>query len=197
MKKLIIFFNGWGVSKEKFSHLDKKDFEVKIIDLNETLNLRELENFDEINLISWSLGVYNSSKQLANFKNIKKAIAINGTCDPISKEFGIHPAIFRKMTKFLNKKSYINFIKNCDLEITEDDLTKEEVLQKKEILSNFQLDYKAIPSIFDYAIISSEDKIFPANSTGKYFSNCKTKLFTEEHFLFNRWNSWGEILDEF
>ncbi|MEI6856103.1 pimeloyl-ACP methyl esterase BioG family protein [Psychrilyobacter sp.] len=196
--RLILFFNGWGVPKEIFKFLARDDFEIKIIDLEEKVDLEELKKYEEINVIAWSFGVYNASKQLENQKNItlNKVVAINGSTKAIHKRYGISPMIFDRTLKNLNTNTYLEFMKNTGLDILK--VKDEEVIKNyRNILTEFGKNYKEIPSLFKYSLISTKDRIFPSRSLMNYYKDTEYKLIEEEHYPFDRWNSWGEILDEF
>jgi len=196
--KLILFFNGWGVPKEIFKFLDCDDFEIKIIDLEEKIDLEDLKKYDKINVIAWSFGVYNASKQLENLKDISlnKVIAINGSTEAIHKRYGISPIIFNRTLENLDINTYLKFMKNTGLDTLE--VKDKEVIKKyRDILARFGENYQEIPSIFKYSLISTKDRIFSSRSLINYYKKTEYKLIEEEHYPFNRWNSWGEILDEF
>lgn len=196
--KLILFFNGWGVPKEIFKFLAWDDFEVRIIDLEEEVDLQILEKYEEIDVIAWSFGVYNASKQLGGLKNISlnKVVAINGSTKAIHRRYGISPMIFDRTLKNLDIDRYLEFMKNTGLDIL--DVKDEEIIEKyRKILAEFGENYQEIPSIFEYSLISTKDRIFPSRSLMNYYKETEYKLIEEEHYPFDRWNSWGEILDEF
>lgn len=196
--KLILFFNGWGVPKEIFKFLAWDDFEVRIIDLEEEVDFQTLEKYKEIDVIAWSFGVYNASKQLGDLKNISlnKVVAINGSTKAIHRRYGISPIIFERTLKNLDTGTYLEFMKNTGLDILK--VKDEEVVKKyRKILAEFGENYQEIPSIFKYSLISTKDRIFPSRSLMNYYKETEYKLIEEEHYPFDRWNSWGEILDEF
>ncbi|HAS79574.1 MAG TPA: hypothetical protein DCR90_01540 [Fusobacteriaceae bacterium] len=197
--KLILFFNGWGVPRETFNFLKKDDFEIKIIDLEEEIDLEYLKRYREIDVIAWSFGVYNASKQLQDIdiNSLNKIIAINGSTDAINKKFGISPMIFQRTLKNLDIDTYLEFMKNTGLNILEIKDQKN-IDQYRDILDKFGKDYKHIPSIFNYSLISTKDRIFPSRSLINYYKDkTRYKLIEEKHYPFDRWNSWGEILNEF
>jgi len=196
--KLILFFNGWGVPKETFNFLIRDNFEMKIIDLKEQIDLEKLKKYEEINVIAWSFGVYNASKQLESLdkKFLNKVIAINGSTEAIHKRYGISPMIFDQTLKNLNINTYLEFMKNTGLNILETKDIKD-IKQYKDILVEFKKNYRKIPSIFNYSLISTKDRIFSSRSLINYYKDTRYKLIEEKHYPFDRWNSWGEILNEF
>ena len=196
--KLILFFNGWGVPREIFKFLDCDDFEVKIIDLEEKINLKDLEKYEEIDVIAWSFGIYNASKQLGNLKKtpLNKVISINGSTRAIHRRYGISPLIFNRTLENLDVNTYLEFMKNAGLGILE--IKNNETLKRyRDILAEFGENYREIPSVFKYSLISTKDRIFTSRSLMNYYKDTEYKLIEEEHYPFDRWNSWGEILDEF
>jgi len=196
--KLILFFNGWGVPRETFKFLTWDDFEVKIIDLEEKIDFEDLKKYNEINVIAWSFGVYNASKQLGNLKDISlnKVIAINGSTKAIHRRYGISPTIFNRTLEKLDVNTYLEFMKNTGLDTLE--VKDQEIIKKyRDILAEFGENYQEISSIFKYSLISTKDRIFPSRSLINYYKGTEYKLIDEEHYPFDRWNRWGEILDEF
>ena len=77
-KKLIIFFNGWGMNETPVSHLNYDDFDVLMIsdyrDLNFDFNQFDFSVYDEKYLICWSMGVYAASLFKQNFVDFNKKI---------------------------------------------------------------------------------------------------------------------------
>lgn len=196
--KLILFFNGWGVPRGIFKFLTWGDFEVKIVDLEEKVDLEQLKKYDEINVIAWSFGVYNASKQLGDLKDISlnKVVAINGSTKAIHRRYGISPMIFNLTLENLDVNTYLEFMKNTGLDTLE--IKDQEIIKKyKDILAKFGKNYQEIPSIFEYSLISTKDRIFSSRSLMNYYKGTEYKLIDEEHYPFDRWNSWGEILNEF
>ena len=104
--------------------------------------------------------------------------------------------IFDRTLKSLDRDVYLEFMKNTGLDILE--VKDEKLIEKyRDILEKFGKNYLEIPSIYQYSLISSKDRIFPCRSLVNYYKNTKYKLIESEHYPFDRWNSWGEILNEF
>ncbi len=199
--ELILFFNGWGVPKEFFTHLNEKDssYKIKFVELEEDINLLNLEKYSEINIIAWSFGVYNASNKCfplikSNKLNIKKIIAINGSTKAINKNFGIPPKIFNATLNNINKDTYFKFLENIGLS---GENTK--YLEKYKVnLKLFGDNYNdSIPSIFNHAIISTKDRIFPKRALLEHYKDNNHKVIHYDHFPFYRWNNWKEVLNEF
>ena len=83
-KKLIVFFNGWGMDEKVVSHLSFNDFDVLMF-YNYTDTDKsdfDFSNYEYKILLAWSMGVYVSNIYYETFKGFDKYIAINGTQYP-------------------------------------------------------------------------------------------------------------------
>jgi pimeloyl-[acyl-carrier protein] methyl ester esterase len=116
-KKLILFFNGWGMDANPFKNFISDEYDVLIfydytnffVDKN-TIN--EVNRYDEIIIISWSIGVYAGCEAVKYFKKPSLAIAINGTLTPVDDLYGIPAKIFNFTLKTLSEKTITAFYKN-------------------------------------------------------------------------------------
>ena len=95
--ELELFFNGWSMD-ERVAHAlagthdllavwDYASFDIDLMPL--------LAGYREIRLTAWSLGVWSAAKYFENRKvAFSDAVAVNGTLQPVSAEYGIAPDIF-------------------------------------------------------------------------------------------------------
>lgn len=165
------------------------------------------------------LGHFHPYRELKLWAKIKRAIAINGTLIPISGTWGITPHSFKKtlealpdnqvMEKFIHrmcqgKKEY-EFFKAHAPERNAAEAEKElATIEKNLFLSN--------SLTWDTAIISQEDNIFRTDRQKRFWDNysrisdgyipgtrrkfhLKTVEIPGGHYIFNRFNSWEEILN--
>lgn len=194
-KKLIIFFNGWGMDDNIVAHLDYEKFDVLMFyDYNtletdfdfETLNL-----YTEKNLIAWSMGVMVGSKGKWNSICFTQTVAINGTLKPIDEKFGIHPKIFDLTIKGFNEKGRARFIDSMLDEkqkiVCERDI--ENQLSELIALKNYNSDES-----FKYnkVLISNNDKIIPTKSQVAFWE-IQPNL-NGGHCPFFQFKKWSEIL---
>ena len=194
-KKLIIFFNGWGMDDNIVAHLDYEKFDVLMFyDYNtletdfdfETLNL-----YTEKNLIAWSMGVMGGSKGKWNSICFTQTVAINGTLKPIDEKFGIHPKIFDLTIKGFNEKGRDRFIDSMLDEkqkiVCERDI--ENQLSELIALKNYNSDES-----FKYnkVLISNNDKIIPTKSQVAFWE-IQPNL-NGGHCPFFQFKKWSEIL---
>lgn len=211
--KLILFFNGWSLDENCIKHLDSDCYDVLMfydyttLDIEEN-TLNEIKTYKQINIISFSMGVWALAGVIDNFSNIKKTIAINGTLLPVDDEFGIPVKIFNLTLTNLSDITYPKFFKNmfADFKMAQHELhkmprrsveeQKEELLAIKEFSQKHNFQHQI--NRFDKVIISNNDKIIPAKNQINFW-NRKTDLkvirIDNSHCIFNSFSKWDEILD--
>ena len=115
-KKIILFFNGWGMDEDVVKHLDVEDYDVLMFydynNLDTDFDFELLDIYEEKNLIAWSMGVMVGSMSKLDSNCFSQTVAINGTLRPIDEEFGIHPKIYDLTIKGFNEKGRDRFIKS-------------------------------------------------------------------------------------
>ena len=80
-EKLILFFTGWGMDENSVK-LEKNNYDLITLFDYKNINtdfLEKVENYKEIYVIAWSMGVIFDIYFINKIKNIKKSMAINGT----------------------------------------------------------------------------------------------------------------------
>lgn len=200
-KKLIVFFNGWGMNETPVQDLLCENFDILILsdyrDFNFDFSQFDFSLYNEKYLISWSMGVYVSNLFKKEFENFDKKIAINGTSKMIDNNFGIPEKIYKITIKLFNESSCEKFIKNMfkDEKINPQ-ITIAKPLEelKKELISIQKLEIKEELN-FDLAIISSDDKIVPIKNQTNFWENkALIKQINCAHYPFDNFKSWSEIL---
>lgn len=94
---LELFFNGWSMddcvahalagADDLLAVWDYTSFDLDLLPL--------LAGYREIRLTAWSLGVWSAAKYFENKEvAFADAVAVNGTLQPVSAEYGIAPDIF-------------------------------------------------------------------------------------------------------
>ena len=196
-KKLIIFFNGWGMDENIVSHLGCDDFDVLMFfdynTLNSDFDFEKLETYQEKHLLAWSMGVMIGSIFVDKIGTINNSIAINGSLKPIDEDFGIHPKIYDLTIKGFNEKGREKFIKSMfskDSDFTCESSRKiseqhSELIALKEYKSNENFKYNKV-------LISDEDKIIPTKSQVKFW-NIEPN-FESGHCPFLQFSKWSELL---
>lgn len=185
-KKLILFFTGWGMDERPFLNMAEEEYDIAIISNYSSLSLpcptlqQFAEQYDEINIVAWSMGVWAACKTFALTVNLKSrlnhSIAINGTPLPISDEYGIPEAIFngtistlpQSIEKFnlrmCGSKTVYNLFKAVEPNRNADD-KKEELIAIKESF------VQCPPLEWTKAIISKNDRIFPLENQLRYWGS--------------------------
>lgn len=200
-KKIIIFFNGWGMNETPVKHLKASDSDVLMLfdyrDFNFNLSQFDLSKYEKKYLICWSMGVYASCLFYDFLNDFDKKIAINGTTKIIHNDYGIPEKIYKVTVKFLNEDSCDKFIKNMfdngklNPNIT---ITKTLPELKEELISiqNIKLDKELN---FDKAFVSLNDKIVPAKNQINFWNN-KTKIeeISATHCPFEEFEQWADLL---
>lgn len=190
---LIVFFNGWGMDEGIIKHLVLKEQDLLMFydynNLNLKLNLSELNKYNKIHLIAWSMGV-----MIATLFDIKydTKTAINGTLKPIDNDYGIPERIYNLTAKNFSPKGRDVFIRNMfngeNIHITnqrEFSNQKSELESLMQYKSNFDFKY-------DKILISDNDKIIPTKNQTKFWGTSAN--LKGGHAPFILFNNWSELL---
>jgi biotin synthesis protein BioG len=210
-EKCILFFNGWSCDETPFSQLLSEEYDVLMCyDYRDILQSKEIkrlfENYEEIYLLAWSLGVYVANLLMKDRKNLfADAIAINGTVHPIDNLKGIPPAVFQGTISGLNEKNlekfwmrmcggksaYQHFHANLPKRDLDDQL--KELLELQSIIQNHFTDW----SIYNKALIGNKDFIFSADNQRNAWSKDTVSIERDyPHYCFDNWNTWDEIIED-
>ena len=190
-KKLIVFFNGWGMDENVVKHLKPEDYDVIMFyDYNNLdMDLSLLEEYEQKHLVSWSMGVMTAT--LFNIK-YNTSTAINGTLKPIDDKFGIPVKIYDLTLNNFNQNSSQKFIQNMfEKGESVPPIEREFENIKKELaaLKNYKAD-----SNFKYTkiLLSNKDRIIPSKNQSAFW---KLAPNTEgEHCPFYKFEYWSELL---
>lgn len=212
-KKLIIFFNGWSLDENIVNHLTSLEYDVVMfydysnLDVDKKF-LKELNNYAEINVIAWSFGVWACSIVINMFSGSKNVIAINGTLIPIDNIFGIPERMFNLTLSNFSEKTYPKFFQNMFAE--EVDLNKlpqrSIESQRQELIQIQKLSYEKIFTqnigSFTKIFIGTNDKIISAKNQLNFWGlnegvNEGLEIIKKEseHYIFNLFKTWDEILN--
>ena len=194
-KKLIIFFNGWGMDEKIVSHLECEDYDVVVLydynDLELDIQSLNLSQYTEKHIIAWSMGVMVAT--LFNFGEIKTSTAICGTPFAINNEYGIPERIYNLTIKGFSETSSKKFMERMFIEkpsiVTFSDRTFDSKLSELKKM----LEYKPNTEFnFTKAIVGSDDKIIPTKNQLNYWDNPIT--INSGHCPFMLYKKWTELL---
>ncbi len=100
--EVVLFFNGWGMDDRIASFLYDQcadDFPADLLACSDYRTLQPevdfaalSERYGRITVVAWSFGVW--AAQHAGLERVHRAIAVNGTRNPVSVSEGIPPDIF-------------------------------------------------------------------------------------------------------
>ena len=115
--RLLLFFAGWGADETPFKAYRPAGSDLMICYDYRTLDFDQsgLNEYQEINVIGWSMGVWVASQVLPHLAlPIASSTAINGTPYPIDEYRGIPPAIFRGTLDGLTGTSLHKFLRRME-----------------------------------------------------------------------------------
>ena len=201
---LLLFFNGWGMDEKPFRHLavdDDLDI-LMVYDYTTLEDIKEIDDYKTVHLAAWSLGVFAAAKVFAG-KKLASAVAINGTLKPIDEGEGIAPAIFQGTIDSWSEAARIKFNRrmcgvqhgkhfNANAPGRSIENQKAELIALRELITN-----SPVPeNIFQQAIISAKDKIFPLHAQEVHWQSARIpiKIFDEPHYFFPELKSWKNVL---
>ena len=190
-KKLIIFFNVWGMDECVVEHLEPGDYDVIMLyDYNSLeFDFSFVQKYSEKYLIAWSMGVMCAS----NFDiEYNSSTAINGTLKPIDNSFGIPERIYDLTLNNLSPASSKKFIRNMFKEAVEfPKINREFDNIKKELealrMYNANLNFK-----YNRVIISNEDKIIPTKNQLAFWNVLPN--VDSGHCPFFKYKKWSELI---
>lgn len=203
---LLLIFNGWGMDENAFPNYDDMDMLIVSewhIDNCQFLSIAQ--KYQQITLVAWSLGVWQAAncEQLRQL-NIKRAIALNGTEQPIDNHLGIPVQIFEQTLSGLNKRNRDKFQMRMmgGLRNYKDNIsvlpqrTLENQLQELEYFWQNAQNSQSNCFNWNKAIVGKADLIFPVENQLNYWQS-KTEICQLEtaHYPFINELTWQTILE--
>jgi pimeloyl-[acyl-carrier protein] methyl ester esterase len=201
--KLIIFFNGWSLDKNIVNHLISSNYDVIMfydysdLEIDENI-IKAINNYEEINIIAWSFGVWACSCVIDKFKTPKNVIAINGTPVPIDDNFGIPEKIFNLTLSNLSEKNYVRFFKNMFVDKPDlSKLPKRNVENQRQELINIKNSLPAIikQELFTKVFVGIQDKIISPKNQLRFWDSATIIKVDKGHYIFDLFKTWDEIIN--
>lgn len=205
--KLIIFLTGWGCDARQFELLNSDGFDVLIgYDYSDLEFHFDFSSYKEVNLITFSAGVYVAGLIQDKLPKLKRKVAINGNPYAHDSYYGLSDEVKKQFTS-VSKDNIFEFRRKY-LVFTDDELellnkyqphrSLESCMQELVALNSYyNRDYK--PLKFDLAVLSVDDKIFNINRQTEYYEKNNIpikKIENAGHFLFFKYKSYKELLFE-
>lgn len=205
-QRTILFFSGFSGEKGVFEHLRLGACEVVFVSdyRANDLDLSFLDSREEITLIAWSMGVAMANRFLNQSRlnsvsptplKIAKKIAINGTIYGIDKTRGIPPLAFKKTIEGLDLQAFKKSTYGESEPRTT--LSQESLVCELNNLYTTLTTTPATPELWDCALVSLEDRIFPAKyQLCGWEGHAKRIIHTHApHFAFGEFESWGDLCE--
>ncbi len=211
--RLLIFFNGWGMDNGITGFLRSNTpagFDHDILhcyDYRSTVMpaevLDDIARYSERTLVAWSLGVWAASR--AGLKGIDRALALNGTLKPVSRDEGIAPELFQATLDNYDEENKQRFMRRMcgSAELFQrflDHAPKRSARDQKDELALIQQsvlrkDKSAAPSWnYTHALIGRRDMIFPPSAQAHAWRGVAQKTVESmPHFPFFEFSNWQEL----
>jgi len=162
-----------------------------------------LDEYEEIVLIAWSMGVW-AGQQLFHSvaSKFKAAIAINGTLRPIDDQFGIPENVVQATFDNLDEKQRLKFYyrmcrdRGLHRLFLENQPMRSIENQKDELAALLEntRNHSSEKSMYDCAIVSERDLVMPTKNQLNYWPEKMVHRVDGSHFLFYDFSSWDGIL---
>ncbi len=188
VKRLILIFSGWSTDAEYYSNICKDGWDVGVVTDYTDLSLDTsfLDEYETVWVFAWSLGVKAAAVSLPPNK-IQNAIAINGTIEAVSDEYGIPVGIYdgtmnnlssRSLNKFqlrmVGERDIYEKKFKADYSDEKIDILKREL----EVLKN--TDLKPNPLPWRAAYLSRNDKIFPYENMLRFWEQMDVEIISTD-----------------
>lgn len=207
-EELLICFSGWALNDQCFAHLEPGNKDVLVFwDYGSQQTLPSIENYRSITVVGYSMGVLMASCYFTLFPSarIEKCVAINGTMQPVSSEFGMDPNPYHQTIAQMSATAFREFVF----------LVAGDAAQFRKIyrftlpyetshmqsgLIYFQeiQDLKPVPLVWSQAILSKKDLVFPYERLLAFWTQQNIPVFSldEGHFPFFNWQAWNDLFSD-
>ncbi|MBR6162813.1 DUF452 family protein [bacterium] len=198
--KLILFFTGWGCDEFEFEHLKTSCDVLLFYDYTDLNHNFDFSKYSEINVLSFSAGVFVGSVFKYDFK-INKKIALSGNPYLFDENLGLSKEI-QKILFSITPETQEEFVKNYLIFSDEEyknfhpsGRTLESCQTEFEALKEiYQKEKNNIKDDYDYAVIGEYDKIFSPEAQRKYYKTRLKTVRNARHNLFFQIKSYSDIL---
>ncbi len=198
---LLVFFTGWGCDEYEFEHLKSKSDVLLLYDYTD-LNLNfDFSTYKEINLISFSAGVFAAAAFDFDFE-VNRKIAISGNPYLFDEHFGLSGEM-QKVLYGITEETAEDFARNY-LVKTDDEYknfhpsrrTIESCREEFESLKTLYQERKQkITDIYDLAIFGDEDQVFNIAVQKEFYGDRLNIIKNARHSIFFRIDSYEQIFD--
>jgi len=207
--QLVVFYGGWGTDENVFTPLCTDDLDFILFynySADEALVLPEMKVYKKITLIGWSLGIWAAEYLSARTGIIPDVtIAVNGTPVPADDQYGIPLKIFEgtlnNITEANMEKFYLRMFGNRKTYRLNTERiphrTVKSLHDELRWLYNRIMEQPEPGFMWDYAVSSEIDRVFPSENVNSYWKKQKQTrhiILPLPHYIFTRWNSFAEFI---
>lgn len=209
-KKLLVFMAGWSFDYNPFKMTACGDYDVLFVyDYNNINPPKEFDSFaqyEQKNLIAWSMGVFAAYLHKDLFDGFDNKIAVNGTTTPVDDNFGIPVKIFELTLKHARKGLEGKFYQNVFQTLAEYEKYCQNPVQRSidNRVSELENLYSLIKNrdgannerFYDIAIVCDYDKIIPPLNQKESHKRCSTPIISLPygHNPFYNFAEWDDII---
>lgn len=159
---VIVVFGGWALGPSPFAALEGSQDVLFVEDWRDLdVDLPDLSAYQRRFLIAFSFGVAAAGHWLAaHALSFDRKVAVNGTLEPVSSDYGISPDMVEATAAGLNATSFAGFCRRAGVKSA----PKIDVDARQEELRSVARRGATPKTQFDKVWLSRKDRIFPAAS---------------------------------
>lgn len=205
--RVIIFFNGWGMDENAVIRLSGIYDLLMVYDYRhlENKNFPVLEEYQEIFVVAWSMGVWAASNVIPELPfSPSRLIALNGTEHPVDDHWGIPCRSYQLTEKGMDEKGRKKFIQRMLADSQEIQRLGENYSQRllaevcEELVCIRQQSTRMHNRLdWDKVYISEKDIIFPVKNQLNYWQGRCANIYNLSggHYPFYQFQRWEEIIE--
>lgn len=199
--KLILFFTGWGCDEFEFEHLEVPSDVLLFYDYTDLNYNFDFSEYSEINVLSFSAGVFIGSIFKYDFK-INKKIAMSGNPYLFDEKFGLSKETQKVLSSVTLEnqdefvKNYLIFSENEYKNFHPSKRSIESCQKEFEALKNlYKCEKDNIKDDYDFVLLGNHDPIFNPEAQKEYYKDRLKIVENARHNLFFRIKGYEDIFN--
>ena len=172
--QLLLLFNGWGFDPAMFDGVRAEGSDIFSVYDYGTIRPEQFDfthsRTGGVTIVAWSFGVLVADRCAAHIGNVVKAVAVNGSTNPVDDAEGIPREVFLATLQSFNERNREKFylraaggtsaLKRMSAKLPDRDVAGQ--LAELKALHELSLTPRDGERLsWDYAVISTGDRIFP------------------------------------
>ncbi len=193
--RVLCFFHGWSMDETTLAHLSlPADWDILLcFDYRDCNWNTALDSYRERHLVAWSLGVWAAAYCAP--ANWDRAIAVNGTLQPVSSEYGLDPEVFdgtaANWTDAAARRSFYRRVGGRGLPLRSPEEQQAELLALRQAIAS-----QPVNNIYQTALVAGRDRIFPAarqHAAWALHPEVVVRDLEGAHDLWSGLTTWSEV----